>query len=138
MDDSKIDLQIVTPERQVLAETVDEVVLPGAEGYLGVLPGHAPLLTALAPGGIFYRVGGRERRLAVSGGFAEVLRRRVSVLAETCERAEEIDLPRAEAAAARARAELARDGATPDERRRAEQELSRASVRIRLARQAGE
>ena len=98
----KIDLEVVTPERLVLSETVDEVILPGGDGYLGVLPGHAPLLTSLMAGEVSYRVGDRTRYLAVSGGFAEVLRNKVTVLAETCERAEEIDLDRAKRARERA------------------------------------
>jgi F-type H+-transporting ATPase subunit epsilon len=103
----KLDLEIVTPERRVVAETVDEVVVPGSEGYLGVLPGHAPLLTGLGTGEVAYRVGDRFHYVAVSGGFAEVLRERVSILAETAERAEEIDLERALAARARAERDLA-------------------------------
>jgi F-type H+-transporting ATPase subunit epsilon len=85
----KLDLEIVTPERLVLSEVVDEVVLPGSEGYLGVLPGHAPLLTTLGEGEITYRQGARAGRLRVAGGFVEVLRGRVSVLAATCDRAED-------------------------------------------------
>lgn len=127
----KIDLEIVTPERLVLGETVDEVILPGSEGYLGVLPGHAPLLTALGVGEVSYRAGERWRHLAVSGGFAEVLRDRVSVLAETCERAEEIDLERARQAKERAQAILTRE--TPeDELRRAEVSLKKAVARIQV------
>jgi len=89
MSADKLDLEIVTPERLVLHETVDEVVLPGSEGYLGVLPGHAPLLTALAPGNITFKSGGREQTFVVGGGFVEVLRDRVSVLATTCRKPEE-------------------------------------------------
>lgn len=92
----KLDFEIVTPERLVLSETVDEVVLPGTEGYLGVLPGHTPLLTSLIPGEVVYKADGKERFLAVSGGFAEVLPNKVSIVAETAERAEEIDIGRAE------------------------------------------
>ncbi len=103
----KLDMEIVTPERRVIAETVDEVVLPGAEGYFGVLPGHAPLLTSLAVGEISYRIGDRQHYVAVSGGFVEVLRDRVSILAETAERAEEIDLDRAKTARERAEQTLA-------------------------------
>ncbi|MCE5246358.1 MAG: F0F1 ATP synthase subunit epsilon [Candidatus Polarisedimenticolia bacterium] len=91
----KIHLEIVTPERRILARDVDEVVLPGALGSFGVLPGHAPLLAELGPGIAFCRVGDRRERLAISGGYAEVGPDRVSVLAETCERAEEIDVDRA-------------------------------------------
>src|SRR5437867_5771731 len=92
----KLTLEVVTPERRLLAETVDEVVLPGRLGYLGVLPGHAPLLTSLSVGELEYRKGSEKRYLAVAWGFAEVLPARVIVLAETAERAEEIDLERAE------------------------------------------
>jgi F-type H+-transporting ATPase subunit epsilon len=92
-----ITLELVTPERKVLTETVDEVVLPGAEGSLGVLPGHAPLLTMLGAGELTWARGGQIHHLAASGGFAEVLPDRVIVLAETAERAEEIDPDRARA-----------------------------------------
>ncbi|PYT09750.1 MAG: F0F1 ATP synthase subunit epsilon [Acidobacteria bacterium] len=91
----KLTLEIVTPERRVLTETVDEVVLPGRLGYLGVLPGHAPLLTALSIGELEYRQGSVKRYLAIAWGFAEVLPSRIIVLAETAERAEEIDVDRA-------------------------------------------
>ena len=84
----KITLEIVTPERQVLVEQADEVVLPSLEGYMGVLPGHAPLLAQLDVGEVSYRVGNQRHFLAVTGGFAEVLRESVSILATTCERAE--------------------------------------------------
>ncbi len=133
MDALKIDLEIVTPSSLVVSETVDDLVLPGSEGYLGVLPGHAPLLTGLAAGEISYHAGGRARYLAVSGGFAEVLNHRVSVLAETCERAEEIDVARAREARDRAQAELARADATEDDVRHAEARLARAEARIAVA-----
>jgi F-type H+-transporting ATPase subunit epsilon len=136
MDPLKIDLEIVTPGRLVASETVDEVVLPGAEGYLGVLPGHAPLLTGLGAGEISYRSGGRVRYLAVSGGFAEVLRHRVSVLAETCERAEEIDVARANDARDRAKSEIGRAEAAEADLRNAASRLERAEVRIAVAKHA--
>lgn len=136
MDALKIDLEIVTPGRLVMSETADEVVLPGSEGYLGVLPGHAPLLTGLAAGEISYRSGGRARYLAVSGGFAEVLPHRVSVLAETCERAEEIDAARAAASRDRARTEIGRADATESDMRHAGARLARAEVRIAVAKRA--
>ena len=94
----RIELEITTPERLVLAETVDEVVFPAADGYMGVLPGHAPLLTSLQAGELSYRVGGTWSYLSVSTGFVEVLRDKVRVLADTCERADEIDGDRAERA----------------------------------------
>ncbi len=94
---SKIHLEVVTPERRVFERDVDEVILPGALGMFGVLPGHAPMLSELRAGvatchGSF----GREV-MAISAGFAEVTPERVTVMAETCERAEEIDIARAEA-----------------------------------------
>ena len=133
MDPLKIDLEIVTPQSLVMSETVDDLVLPGSEGYLGVLPGHAPLLTGLAAGEIVCHSGGRARYLALSGGFAEVLQHRVSVLAETCERGEEIDVARATEARDRAKAELARADATEDDVRHAAARLERAEVRIAVA-----
>jgi F-type H+-transporting ATPase subunit epsilon len=101
----RIQLEIVTPEKRVVADEVDEVVMPGTLGYLGVLPGHAPLLTGLDIGEVTLRNGSEKRYLAVSGGFAEVTRDRVSILADTCEPAEEIDLERAQQAKQRAEAE---------------------------------
>jgi F-type H+-transporting ATPase subunit epsilon len=136
MDALKIDLEIVTPGRLVLSETVDEVVLPGSEGYMGVLPGHAPLLTSLGAGEVSYRSGGRTRYLAVCGGFAEVLQHRVSVLAETCERAEEIDVARAVASRDRAKSEIGRADATEADVRHAGTRLARAEVRIAVAKRA--
>src|SRR5262245_3964124 len=124
----QLELQIVTPDRLVLAERVDEVVLPSVEGSMGVLPGHAPLLARLQPGELSYRVGAQTSYLAISGGFAEVLRQGVSVLAETCERPAEIDLERARQARARAEAALEVD---PAERSQARAALERAINRIR-------
>jgi len=91
----RIHLEIVTPERRVLARDVEEVVLPGEMGSFGVLPGHHPMLAALGPGVAFCRGDGRTDVLAISWGFAEVGPDRVSVLAETAEKAEEIDKDRA-------------------------------------------
>src|SRR6266849_3969210 len=88
-------LEVVTPDRAVVHEAVTEVQLPGSEGYLGILPGHTPLLTELGTGALSYRQGAQTRRVAVSGGFAEVLPDRVIVLADVAERAEEIDVERA-------------------------------------------
>jgi F-type H+-transporting ATPase subunit epsilon len=107
-----IALEIVTPDRPLVRETVDEVELPGAEGYLGVLPQHTPLLTLLKVGELWYRQGGTTTYLAVAFGFAEVLPDRVTVLAQIAERAENIDVPRAKAALERASAQLAQ--AAPD------------------------
>ena len=102
----KLTLQIVTPERQVLIEQVDDVILPSVDGYMGVLPGHAPLLAHLDVGEVSYLVGNQRHYLAVSGGFVEVLRKSVSILATTCERAEEIDLERAQKSKDRAESKL--------------------------------
>jgi len=99
-------LEITTPDRSVLDEQVQEVVLPGVEGYFGVLAGHAPMLAQLAVGEVSYRVGTQRKFLVVSGGYAEVLRDAVHVLARTAERADEIDLDRAVRAKERAEAEL--------------------------------
>ena len=95
---TKIRLEIVTPERMMFSEDVDQVTLPGSEGYLGILPGHLPLLTMLGAGVLTYRQQSTKHHFAVSGGFAEVLGDRVIVLAETVERPQEIDLERARAA----------------------------------------
>jgi F-type H+-transporting ATPase subunit epsilon len=89
-------LEIVTPEKLVVKDTAEEVQIPGRNGYIGVLPGHAPLITELGAGEISYRSGGQLHRFSMAWGFAEVLPDRVTVLAETVERAEEIDVNRAQ------------------------------------------
>jgi F-type H+-transporting ATPase subunit epsilon len=94
----KIHLEIVTPEKSVVKDLVDEVTLPGVEGYLGVLPGHTPLLTSLKIGEIRYKVGGVQKFLFVSWGFVEVLPDRVTVLADIAELPENIDVSAAKAA----------------------------------------
>ena len=101
-----IDLQIVTPDRLLVREQVDEVQLPGSEGYLGVLPGHTPLLTSLAVGELWYRKGSEKTYLSIALGFAEILPDRVTILARLAERAEEIDVERAELARKRAEERL--------------------------------
>lgn len=127
-----IQLVIVTPERQILKATVSEVTLPGADGYLGVLPGHAPLITELGVGELTYgSKDGKAGLLAVTRGFAEVLPDRVAVLAETAEFAEEIDLARAEAALKRAQERIAKGGENIDWDR-ATLALARALVRIQV------
>jgi F-type H+-transporting ATPase subunit epsilon len=129
-----IELVIVTPEKQLLREKVVEVQLPGKNGYLGVLPGHAPLITELGIGELRYQhLDGKESlHLAVVRGFAEVLVDRVTVLAETAERAEEIDLQRAKDALARAEKRLASNDANIDWDR-ANVALQRALIRIQVA-----
>src|SRR4051794_26981539 len=102
-----IELQIVTPDKLVLRESVDEVEIPGSEGYFGVLPGHTPMLAALAVGELWYRQGQEKTYLSIAFGFAEVLPDRVTILARLAERADDIDIERAEAAKARAEKLLA-------------------------------
>src|SRR5215831_14112041 len=99
-------LEIVTPEKMVVKDVAEEMQLPGKNGYLGILPGHAPLVTELAVGEISYRNGAATHHLAVAWGFAEVLPDRVTVLAETCESPDEIDVARAQKAKAEAEQRL--------------------------------
>jgi F-type H+-transporting ATPase subunit epsilon len=101
-----IDLEISTPERQLVHEKVADVQIPGLDGYMGILPGHAPLLGRLGVGFLSYPVGGKRRYLAVHCGFVEVLPDRVRVLADVAERAEEIDVQRARTALDRAHRDL--------------------------------
>jgi F-type H+-transporting ATPase subunit epsilon len=132
MAGDSIQLVVVTPVRQLLSESVTEVQLPGADGYLGVLPGHAPLITELGIGELTFRTaGGQTGLLAVIRGFAEVLPDRVSVLAETAERAEEIDINRAKEALKRAQELIAAGGENVDWDR-ASAALQRALVRIQV------
>jgi F-type H+-transporting ATPase subunit epsilon len=95
-------LEIVTPEKMVVREAAEEAQIPGRNGYVGILPGHAPLITELGAGEISFRSGGQTRRFSVAWGFAEVLPDKVTVLAETVERAEEIDVARAQQSLSRA------------------------------------
>jgi F-type H+-transporting ATPase subunit epsilon len=104
---TKLLLEIVTPDRSLIREEIDEVVLPGSDGELGVLPGHTPLLTSLKVGELWYRQGQERHYLAIAFGFAEVLPDRVTVLADVGERAQEIDVHRAERARQRAEQLLA-------------------------------
>jgi F-type H+-transporting ATPase subunit epsilon len=130
-----IELQIVTPERLIVSEQVDEIQVPGAEGYFGVLPGHTPFLAALAVGEMWYRKGQEKTFLSIAGGFAEVLPDRVTLLATLAERAEDIDISRAEAAKQRAEQRLAQPVADIDyERARValQKSLSRLQVASRI------
>ncbi len=102
-----IQLQIVSADRSLVNEQADEVEIPGADGYFGVLPGHTPLLALLGAGELWYRQGQAKHYLMLGFGFAEVQPDRVTILAEIAERAEDIDLPRAEAARKRADEQLA-------------------------------
>ena len=129
-----IELVVVTPERQLAREAVVEVTIPGLEGALGVLPGHAPLMTELGIGELSYRTGTSSGPISLSviRGFAEVLANHVTVLAETAERAEEIDVARAEAAKARAEQRLASNDTNIDWDR-AGIALQRSLIRIQVA-----
>ncbi|MGH9749289.1 MAG: F0F1 ATP synthase subunit epsilon [Candidatus Polarisedimenticolia bacterium] len=133
---SGILFEVVTPEKRVVSEVVDEVVLPGSEGYLGVLPGHAPLLTRLGIGDLTYRLGRARRHLALAGGFAEVLPDRVIVLADVAERPEGIDRDRAGKARDRALERLWSKGAGTDFER-AQASLQKALIRLQVAQHIG-
>jgi F-type H+-transporting ATPase subunit epsilon len=126
-----IQLEVVTPERQVVDEQAEYIEIPALTGYIGVLPGHAPLITELSVGEINYRTGAATRRLAVAWGFAEVLAHKVTILAETAERAEEIDVSRAQAA--KQRAEEAIRSAGVEGNPEAQAALQRASARLEVA-----
>jgi F-type H+-transporting ATPase subunit epsilon len=127
-----IELEIVTPEKQVVRDQVDEIQIPGKAGFRGVLPGHAPLITELAVGEISYRKSGQTTYLSVAWGFAEVLPNKVTILAETAERADEIDVARAQQALQAAQARLA----AADSEEKVDRELAavrRAETRIDVA-----
>lgn len=128
-------LDIVTPDRSILHEQVDEVEIPGAEGYFGVLPGHTPLLATLKVGELWYRKGSERYFLSLAFGFAEVLPDRVTILAQIAEKAEEIDVERAEEEKKRAQEALARASVDVDlERARAS--MLKALVRLQVATRA--
>ena len=125
-------LQIVSADRALVSEQVDEVQIPGSEGYFGVLPGHTPLLALLQVGQLWYRKGQEFTYLSIANGFAEVQPDHVTILAQIAEKAEEIDVTRAESALKRAQARLARP--TPDiDFERARIALLRALTRLQVA-----
>ena len=124
--------EIVTPERLVASGSAEEMQIPGKNGYLGILPGHAPLITELAVGEITYRAAQRSEHLAVAWGFAEVLPNKVTILAETAERAAEIDVQRAERARERAERRL-HEASQETDFQRAQIALERAVIRIQVA-----
>ena len=126
-------LEIVTAERTIMSDEVDQINAPGAAGRMGVLPRHEPLLTSLIPGELSIIKGGERIPFAVSGGFMEVLPDRVTILADTAERADEIDEARAESARRRAE-ELLSNRRTEQDAVLAEAQLRRAMVRLRVAR----
>ena len=132
---TKLTLEVVTPERLLVSEQVDEVQLPGAEGYFGVLPGHTSLLATLQVGELWYRVGQERRYLAVAFGFAEVLPDRVTVLAQLAERPEDIDVPRAEAARKRAEERIAKPQVDVDFER-ARIAMMKSLIRLQVAARA--
>jgi F-type H+-transporting ATPase subunit epsilon len=132
---TKLILEIVTPDRALVREEVDEVQLPGYEGYFGVLPGHTPLLATLKVGELWYRTGAEKHYLAIAGGFVEVLPDRVTVLAQIAERAQDIDVARAESAKKRAEERLA--GSAHDiDLERTRIALMKSLVRLRVATRA--
>ena len=125
-----LDLEVVTPERPRVHEEVSEVQIPGKDGFMGILPGHAPLLGQLGSGIMFYVVRGERRYLAVHGGFLEVLEDHVRVLADAAERAEEINVERARTAQRRALEQVLSPGT---DNALAQAALERAQTRIQMA-----
>jgi F-type H+-transporting ATPase subunit epsilon len=130
-----IQLHIVSAERSLVNETVDEVEIPGAEGYFGVLPGHTPMLALLGAGELWYRQGAEKHYFSMAFGFAEVQPDQVTILAQVAERADEIDLARAEAARKRAEERLARPAVDMDAER-ARIALLKSLIRIQVATKA--
>lgn len=130
-------LEVVTPERQVVRESVTEAQIPVLGGYIGVLPGHTPLLAEMGVGELSYHVGGRIASCTAIGGFVEVLADRVIVLADAAERAEEINVARAEAARDRAQKRLAATNDPNVDWKQEEAALQRAQVRLQVAARAG-
>jgi len=126
-------LELVTPDHAVAHEQVDEVQLPGASGYFGVLPGHTPLLAALDVGQLWYRRGQEKTYVSIAFGVAEVLPDRVIVMCRAAERAEEIDVARAEAARQRAQADLTKPAADIKDIERARVAMIKAMTRLRVA-----
>jgi F-type H+-transporting ATPase subunit epsilon len=132
---TKIQLQIVSADRSLVNEMVDEVEIPGFDGYFGVLPGHTPLLAVLHVGELWYRQGSEKHYLAIAFGFAEVQPDRVTILAQIAEKADEIDVSRAEAAKQRAEERIGRPHADMDAER-ARIALMKALIRLQVATRA--
>ena len=132
---TKIQLQIVSADRSLVNEQVDEVEIPGAEGYFGVLPGHTPLLAVLGAGELWYRQGQEKHYLAIAFGFAEVQPDTVTILAQIAEKPDEIDLARAEAAKKRAEERLTKPAMDMDFER-ARISLLKSLVRLQVAARA--
>ncbi len=130
---TQIELSVVTPDREIVRDSVSSVTVPGKGGYLGILPGHAPLLSELQTGELFYTRAGFSRYLAVSRGFAEVLPERVIVLAQTAEPGEAIDVERATEAKQRAEERLKNVSDPQIDMERARASLERALTRLQVA-----
>jgi F-type H+-transporting ATPase subunit epsilon len=131
-----VQLRIVSADRSLVDEQVDEVEIPGSDGYFGVLPGHTPLLALLGAGELWYRQGQEKRYLSIAFGFAEVQPEQVTILAEVAERPDEIDVPRAEAAKRRAEERLAKPAIEMDAER-ARIALLKSLIRLQVASRAG-
>ena len=127
-------LEIVTPVKLMVKDAAEEAQIPGLDGYLGILPGHAPLITELAVGVITYKASGTTHTLSVAWGFAEVLQDKVTILAETAERPQEIDIERAQKAKERAEQRLKSNDLKVDYTR-AEDALQRAETRLNVAKE---
>ncbi|MGE0592062.1 MAG: F0F1 ATP synthase subunit epsilon [Vicinamibacterales bacterium] len=132
---TKLTLEIVTPDRALLTEEVDEVQVPGSEGNLGILPGHTPLLATLKVGELWYRIGQERHFLAIAFGFVEVRPDRVTILAQVAERAGEIDVTRAEGARKRAEERMSRPAPEMDFER-ARIAMMKSLVRLQVANRA--
>ena len=128
-----LQLEVVTPERRVLSEAVDSATIPGANGELGILPGHTPLISQLKTGVLTYAKDGKTSQLHVSGGFVEVRDDHVSVLADVAERPEEIDVAQARSTRERMEKQLGGWTGSEEELEQARIELDRAQVRVQLA-----
>jgi F-type H+-transporting ATPase subunit epsilon len=127
-------LEIVTPTKLLVKDAAEEAQIPGASGYLGILPGHAPLITELGVGAITYKASGTTHTISVAWGFAEVLPDKVTILAEAAEHPQEIDVPRAEKAKGRAEERL-KSNDTQVDFTRAEDALQRAETRLNVAKE---
>jgi len=133
MAEKELLLEVVTPDRMVLSTQAEVVVLPGAEGQFGVLPGHIPFLSALEIGEMYYKAGGKTEYLAVSGGFAEVTGEKVTIVAESAEVGREIDVERAKRALERAEKRTAAGKAAEIDWARAEAAMRRSLMRTKVA-----
>jgi F-type H+-transporting ATPase subunit epsilon len=131
------ELEIVTPDKLVVKDAAEEMQIPGKNGYLGILPGHAPLISELAVGQISYRNGSETHYLCVAWGFAEVLPDKVTILAETAERGEDVDCARADKAKERAEKRLT-SGDPEVDVDRAQNALAKANNRLQAAAKEGQ